>query len=229
MSSTGWRNLSLVLGAVCAVQFWRSCAATVPADSSDCRTLHSAAPAERLAIARQDRDHVEPEATAPAPLAQPAGGVSLYGFTVPSWAVWMAPHPGEDLRSYRDRMLPLAQAAVAPQRARVARSRDGFAQLAELDAHQRAELEAAAQDTASALQERVMSAVFNGELSFATFKPMTGVAVARDLLDIIARGDQRFQASLRDDQRARLARHPFDFGDYLAFSTPWEDALKLLD
>ncbi len=74
-----------------------------------------------------------------------------------------------------------------------------------------------------------MAAVLGGELSPATFKPMAGVSVARELLDIVGRGNRRFLGALRDDQRAKLAQHPFDFGDYLVFSTPWEDALKLLD
>jgi hypothetical protein len=58
---------------------------------------------------------------------------------------------------------------------------------------------------------------------------MSGVSVARELLELVARGNQRFVAGLRDDQRAKLAQHPFDFGDYLVFATPWEDALKVLD
>ena len=74
-----------------------------------------------------------------------------------------------------------------------------------------------------------MGAVLNGELSPSTFKPMTGVSVARDLLDIVGRGNHRFLDSLHDDQRAKLAQHPFDFGDYLVFSTPWEAALSFLD
>jgi hypothetical protein len=74
-----------------------------------------------------------------------------------------------------------------------------------------------------------MAAVLNGEISPATFKPMIGVSVARDLLDIVGRGNRRFLDSLDDNQRSRLVQHRFDFGDYLVFSTPWEDALKLLD
>jgi hypothetical protein len=126
-------------------------------------------------------------------------------------------------------MLPLAQAAIAPQRARVAKSRDAFAQLANLDAHQRAELDGAAQEAAAQIQDRVMSAVLGGELLPMTFKPMAGVTVARDVLEIVGRGNRRFLEARRDDQRARLAQHPFDFGDYLVFSTRWEDALKFLD
>jgi hypothetical protein len=34
---------------------------------------------------------------------------------------------------------------------------------------------------------------------------------------------------LREDQRKALAQHPFDFADYLVFSTPWEDALGFLN
>jgi hypothetical protein len=30
---------------------------------------------------------------------------------------------------------------------------------------------------------------------------------------------------LREDQKAKLAQHPFDFADYLLFSARWEDAL----
>ena len=72
-------------------------------------------------------------------------------------------------------------------------------------------------------------AVLNGEISPATFKPIIGVSIARELINIVERGNRRFHDSLRDDQRAKLAEHPFDFGDYLIFSTPWEDALKFLD
>jgi hypothetical protein len=229
MSPTGWRNLSLVLGVVCLALVWRDCTRP-PADPiapdggkarSATRLERANAPSDRAVRPRQEA----PPSSEPAP----AAGLSIYGFTVPSWAIWLAPHPGEDLRSYRDRMMPLAQAVIAPQRARVARSRERFAALANLDAHQRAELDDATQDTAAALQERVLGGFLNGELSPSTFKPMTGVNVARDLLDIVGRGNRRFVDSLHDDQRAKLAQHPFDFGDYLVFSTPWEDALKFFD
>jgi len=144
---------------------------------------------------------------------------------VPSWAIWLAPHPGEDLRSYRDRLLPVGLAVIGPQRARVARGRDAFLGLARLDARQRAELDAATREAAEALQDRVMSAVLDGEFSPGTFKPMAGVALASDLLGIVGRGNRRFLDALRADQRATLAQHPFDFADYLVFSTRWEDAL----
>jgi hypothetical protein len=229
MSSTGWRNLCFVLGAVCIAQLWRDCHHTPDLVAiPDCSRAISTSRTERASAATERPEPRNDEARTSAERA-PSDGLELYGFTVPPWALWLAPHPGEDLRSYRDRMLPLAQAAIAPQRARVARSRDSFAALAKLDAHQRAELDGAAQDTAAALQERVMGAVLNGELSPATFKPMIGVSVARDLLDIVGRGNRRFLDSLDDGQRTKLAQHPFDFGDYLVFSTPWEDALKFLD
>jgi len=228
MSSHGWRNLCFVLGVVCLVQLWRG-GDTAPSVASQHDCGAPAAPHDERAALVHPR--LEPAgAAAPARASSDdAPALGAYGFTVPSWAVWLAPHPGEDLRAYRDRMLPLAQAVIAPQRARVARSRDRFAALANLDAHQRAELDGAAEDTAAALQDRVMTAILGGELSPATFKPMIGVGVARDLLDIVGRGNRRFLAALRDDQRTQLAQHPFDFGDYLVFSTPWEDALKLLD
>jgi len=229
MSSTGWRNLCLVLGVVCLALIWRDChRAPEAATAGECGTPRPAARTERSNATTDRADRARDEAP-PSSEPAPAAGLAIYGFTVPSWAIWLAPHPGEDLRSYRDRMLPLAQAVIAPHRARVARSRESFAALANLDARQRAELDGATQETAAALQDRVMGAVLNGELSPSTFKPMTGVSVARELLDIVGRGNRRFVDSLRDDQRAKLAQHPFDFGDYLVFSTPWEDALKFLD
>jgi len=60
----------------------------------------------------------------------------------------------------------------------------------------------------------------------STFKPMAGVALARDVLDIVDKGNKRFVGSLTDGQRTKLATHPFDFGDYLVFSTRWEDAIS---
>jgi hypothetical protein len=150
--------------------------------------------------------------------------MNFYGFKIPAWAMRLAPQPGEPLRDYRDRMLPLAQRAIAPQRARVARMRDDFATL---DAHQRAELDGAVQEAASAIQDRVMNGILSGELRPATFKPMTGVTMAREVLDIIDRGNTRFQNALTPDQRTRLASHRFDFADYLLFSTRWEDALQV--
>jgi len=71
----------------------------------------------------------------------------------------------------------------------------------------------------------VLAAFMNDELSPATFKPMTGVGIARDLLEIVDKQNHVFVDALTDDQRAKLAQHPFDFGDYLVFSTKWEALL----
>ena len=51
---------------------------------------------------------------------------------------------------------------------------------------------------------------------------MTGVTLARDVLDIVDRGNARFVGALTPEQRAASG---IDFADYLAFSTRWEDAL----
>jgi hypothetical protein len=227
MSSTRWRNLCFVFAAISLVQLWRDCGRE-PAVTAvvDCP---AAEPAARARTPSAEDDRARERDTEAASEAAPVKGFSFYGFTAPAWAVWLAPHPGESVRDYRDRILPLAQSAIAPQRARVARSRDEFAALANLDPRQRATLDAATSETASALEERVMGAVMNGEVSPSTFKPMTGVGLAKDLLDIVGHGNQRFVDSLTEDQRAKLAQHPFDFGDYLVFSTPWENALKILD
>jgi hypothetical protein len=70
-----------------------------------------------------------------------------------------------------------------------------------------------------------MNAFTSGDLSPATFKPMTGVTLARDVLDTVDQANRRFMATLREDQKAAMAKHPFDFADYLLFSARWEDAL----
>src|SRR4026208_2494185 len=53
---------------------------------------------------------------------------------------------------------------------------------------------------------------------------MAGVTLARAVLDTIDQANRRFVSTLREDQKAALAQHPFDFADYLLFSARWEDA-----
>lgn len=143
--------------------------------------------------------------------------------------MWLAPQPGETMRDYRDRMVPLAQAAIAPHRARVEKSRDNVAQLIGLDDRQKATLDAAVVETQKEIQDRVMNGILSGELMPATFKPMAGVAAARDILDLVDNANKKFLATLTDDQRGKLATHPFDFADYLVFSAKWEQAFDFLD
>jgi hypothetical protein len=222
-----WRTASLVLGALLLWQTWRGCtrSAPRPAPAAECTTAptRGATPA-----ARATRDDGDGDATAGAASARPSDGFELYGFRVqvPGWAWSLLPQSGEHLRAYRDRMLPLARAALAPHRDRVARSRDNLAQQLGLDARQRAELDAAARDAAQAIETRLFTAALGGELAPRTFKPMTGVALARDVLEAVDGAGKRFSAALTEDQQTRLAAHPFDFGDYLLFNTRWEDAIS---
>jgi hypothetical protein len=218
-----WRNTTLVLAALCAVLLWRDCSrahdAEAPAEARMGQCPERALGHWSTSDERHDRAEAEPE-------QEPAsGGVAIAGVQVPAWATWFLPKPGENMLAYRDRLVPVVQAALAPHRARVARSRDDFATASNLDAHQRSELDAATQDAASAIEERVMSSVLAGDFSPSTFKPMTGVDMARDVINAVEQGNQRFLSALTDDQRAALGQHPFDFGDYLLFSTRWEDAL----
>ncbi|HEX3762516.1 MAG TPA: hypothetical protein VHW23_27630 [Kofleriaceae bacterium] len=217
MTVVTWRNTALVLAAICGYQRYQSC-------------THTAAPSQ--AAQTVARPATAATAAPPALPALPgsgepaARGKSFHGFQVPAWALRLAPRRGETPRAYRDRILPLAEAAVAPQRARVARLRDDFARL---DPHQRAELDGAVADAARAIQDRILAAFAAGELRPATFKPMAGVAIARDVLDIVDRGNTRFVSSLTPDQQTELAAHRFDFADYFLFTTRWEDALHALD
>ncbi len=228
--SNAWRTTAVVLGLACSWQAWRACNRPAPATEAiaDCRpaTASSRAHASSGSRFADDRDSDAERDDTPPPAVPSAPGSRLFGVPIPAWARSLVPQPGEDLRDYRDRMIPLAQLAVAPQRARIARGRDDFAKVANLDANQVAALDATAKETATAIQDRLFDAVLSGELSPSTFKPMAGVAVARDVLDLVDRANKKFTGSLREDQRGKLATHPFDFADYLVFSTRWEDAIS---
>ena len=223
-----WRNLSFVLAAICLWQTWRGCnrpsstasesattAETTPAPSRTHRSTWDDSPSSTHQSSATASDDSEP----------PPEGPRINGIKLPAWTLYFAPQPGESMLSYRDRMVPLAQAALAPHRARVARGRDDFAKVAGLDAQQRAQLDGAVQEAATQIEDKMMNAFMAGDLSPSTFKPMTGVTLARDVLDSIDRANQRFMATLREDQKTKLAQHPFDFADYLLFSARWEDAL----
>ncbi|HEU4614524.1 MAG TPA: hypothetical protein VFS15_20655 [Kofleriaceae bacterium] len=223
-----WRNLSIILALLCTYQAWRGCNRRPPAaddtaaaectpDSPRRFTSSSSTESRTHEAAAPSSDDSEPPPDSP--------GLKIGGFKVPAWAMWLAPQPGENLLDYRDRIVPIAQAAIAPQRARVARGRDDFARIANLDSQQRAQLDATVQQAQTEIQDKVMGSLMSGDLMPANFKPMTGVALARDVLDVVDHANQRFISTLREDQKEALAHHPFDFADYLLFSARWEDAL----
>ena len=141
------------------------------------------------------------------------------------WAVeFFTPHPGENLVAYRDRVLPVVQAVAAPQRKRVRRWHDEFIQEARLSDAQQRGLDASVGDAGDQIKDRIFQGVLSGELGART-KASTGVAFARDLLDIVDSADKRFRAGLSPAQQAALDASPFDYADYLFFATRWEDML----
>jgi hypothetical protein len=217
-----WRNVALVLGAVCLFQTWRGC------NESE-RVVEKPVAAECEPATIQRSSHWDDPTTKARRTDErgdaPADGPRLGAIKLPAWSLWLMPHPGENMLEYRDRMLPLAQTALAPHRARVARSRDDLAARVGLDAQQRAQLDGAVQEAAGQIEDKLMNAFMAGDLSPSTFKPMTGVSLARDVLDIVDGANKRFVSTLREDQRTKMAQHPFDFADYLVFSARWEDAL----
>lgn len=224
-----WRNTAIALALLCGWMQWRACTRFVPPPPVAEPKCEPAARADTSIVeAPPPRDPQTADGARPALAIERNavdGGLDAYGFHVPGWAVSLAPQQGEDLLAYRDRIVPLAQAAIAPQRARVARSRDNVKQVLGLDTHQLAELDGAASDTATAIEDRVLNAALSGDFDPSRFKPMTAVAAAGDVLALIEKGNARFLASLSEDQKAKLAQHPFDFIDYLVFSTRWEDLL----
>ena len=200
-----WRTVAIALAVVCCIQRWQSCTRATPHATEP---EHSQSVRDSLVHAF-DTPSARPSGDAPA-LAKR----SFFGFHPPAWAARLLPQPNETIRAYADRMVPLAEIAIAPQRARAARLRD------RLDPRAQTELDAAAGEAAAAIEARITTAIESGELS--SLKPMTGVTLARDVLDIVDRGNARFVGALTPEQRAATR---IDFADYLAFSTRWEDAL----
>ena len=222
----GWRRLCVLLAAICTVQTWRTCHAPTTEPTALTQAAHDR---PSLHGDTHPASDPSPPSSEPSPAATAdASGFHFHGFVIPGWATWFGPRPGEPLRDYRDRVLPFAQQAIAPHRARVAQLRDAFATSAHLRPQQLADLDRATAETASALEERVLGVVMNNELDPSTFKPMAGVDLARDMLDIVNRGNQHFLDTLDAGQKSTLSQGPFDFADYLMFSTRWEDALGVL-
>jgi hypothetical protein len=228
-----WRTACIGFAVLAAVLAWRSCARPTRAapTAEACAAIADDAERDDRTAASGDpwsRDQSTRPSGSRTAAGRPAGATDEAegpAFSVPAWIFGLAPQPGESLLAYRDRIVPLAQQAIAPQRDRVARGREAFAAAAGLDARQRAELDAAVAEAADAIQGRLYEGVLGGDLMPSRFKPMAGVGAARDVLDAVDRANQRFLGSLREDQRAALARHPFDLADYLLFSTRWEDAI----
>lgn len=220
-----WRNVSFVLAGLCAWQTWRGCNRDEPVTKdaqAECKPDHpTIVRASSSSSSNRHRDTPDDEPSADTGASLP----SINGFKLPAWTLFFAPQPGESMMSYRDRMVPIVQAAIAPHRARVAKGRDDFAAKVALDPEQRKQLDAAVQEAQSQIQDKVMTALLSGDLAPKTFKPMTGVTLARDVLDSVDQANTRFMATLREDQKAKMGDHPFDFGDYLLFSARWEDAL----
>ncbi|MBX3161709.1 MAG: hypothetical protein KF773_37455 [Deltaproteobacteria bacterium] len=232
MKLATWRNATLVLLVVCGVQRYRACTRKPAAAVAihELRVTDDGGGLVQVADGAPRGRTATPMPGLPAAsgvlAASAGGGKTLFGLRIPPWLLRFGPQPGETPRAYRDRMLPLAQAAIAPQRRRVAHMRD---QLATLGEHQRAELDAAVQEAATAIQDRVMNAILSGDFDPSAMRPMTGVTMARELLSIVEKGNERFLSALSPQQRGDVGATRFDFADYLLFSTRWEDALKILD
>jgi len=218
MKLVTWRNATLVLAVICGVQRYAAC-------THRSATAHETSSSSTPESSPRESHPFSTPAPDPALPATPAKPPSFHGVKIPPMIARFLPQPGEPLRAYRDRMLPLAELVMAPQRARVARIRDKLA----LAPAQRAELDTAVTETATAIENRILAGLANGEIDPHSLTPMGGIAVARDVLDTIDRGNTRFQSTLDAEQRASLGPLHFDFADYLVFSARWEDVLHVLD
>lgn len=142
------------------------------------------------------------------------------------WLVtFFQPRAGESLLEYRDRVLPVVQAAAAPYRRRAREAFDQFAADAGLDADGRRAVTEAVDRRAEAIKDRIMHGVLTGELLPPNVKPASGVAFARDVLDELDGAHRDVVALLDDDQLELLAHSRFDVVEYLVLTTRWEDLL----
>ena len=239
MSGRAWRRIAIGLGLLVAVLGWRSCtvggkrgatrggadAAMERADDErsggggrrggrDARGGGAGPGGAAAAMAGYDGAEWSPEDDIEPPRPEP------------HWLVkFFTPRPGEDMLDYRDRVLPVVQAVVEPQRIRVAENWREFADSARLDDRQRAEMTAAVDQAVESLVDQAFQGVLSGEILPPNLKPSVGVAFARDLLDTVDGANRRFRAVLSPHQLEILDRSRFDIADYLVFATRWEDLL----
>jgi hypothetical protein len=246
MTERGWRNTSLLLMVVVAILWWRDCArprgagrtaerAETPSARARSRSTH-AGTSVRPGLGPGEPGDEPPDGLDDDPEdalgdgAPPVLGPDLRQQLADHWVVrFLTPHPGESMLDYRDRVVPVAQLAVAPHRTRVAASRRRFAEAAALTAEQEQALDAAVQRAADDIEDHVMQAVLSGELLPPRVRPARAVAFARDILDLLARADREFRSALGPGQLAHLDAGGFDVVDYLFFSTRWEDALGVIE
>ena len=225
-----WPGLAFALAAGCAFLLWQN------ARLRSRRPRAEAQPAQETAAAEHAVDEPRPrrpeEVTAAIAESLPAPDDEAEPPPAPRrrhWAVeFFSPKPGENLIAYRDRVLPVVQAAAQPQRNRVARGRKQFEDAARLDEAQKRELDASVDEAGEAIKDRIMQGVLSGEVNLRT-KPSTGVAFARDILDLADGANRRFRASLRPDQLELYDQGSFDVVDYLFFKVRWEDMLGVTE
>ena len=234
MSGRAWRRVAIGLGLVLVFVSWRSCTGGGRrADGARAGRAASGGDAGGAAHGRAGRGRGggaggeesavalagEEEAWSPADDVEPPR-------PEPHWLVkFFTPRPGEDMLDYRDRVLPVVQAVVEPQRIRVAENWREFADSARLDERQRAEMTAAVDQAVESLVDQAFQGVLSGEILPPNLKPSVGVAFARDLLDTVDQANRRFRAVLSPQQLELLDRSRFDVADYLVFATRWEDLL----
>jgi hypothetical protein len=236
VSGRAWRRLAILLGVLALVFGWRACFRGDRGRTDRTARGGSSGADDEGGGARSGSSS---SARSPSSGGAPGGGDGDTGIEEwdpsgevapplpePHWLVkFFSPKPDETILDYRDRVLPVVQAVVEPQRIRVAENWRDFAEQAQLTGAQKAELNAAVDQAVESLMDQTFQAVLSGEILPPNLKPSTGVTFARDLLDTVDRANQRFRAVLRPDQLELYDRSRFDVADYLLFATRWEELL----
>src|SRR4030095_12631267 len=97
-----------------------------------------------------------------------------------------------------------------------------FIQEARLSDAQQRELDAAVGEAGDQIKDRIYQGILSGELGPRT-KASSGVALARDILDLADAANRRFRGALSPGQQAALDGSRFDLVASLVFSERWED------
>jgi hypothetical protein len=211
-----WQLTSLMLAIACAYLFFQNRSLS-RSHTSSIHVGGASPPSKAAPRVPAGQAHPDP----------PQGGASPI-----EWAYFIAPiapQPGEPLMEYRNRVLPLVREVLGPQRTRVQALRSDVAGSARLEKAQLTLLDTVVGEAGEAIKDRIMQGILSGELMPRNLKPATGVAAARDVLELADQANRKFRAALRPEQLTALDASRFDVAEYLLFSTRWEDMLGVTE
>jgi hypothetical protein len=132
-------------------------------------------------------------------------------------------HPGESDADYKARVQPVIATALAAPRDRIAEKRRQFEEAAGVTAEQRAQMDAAFQSSEGELLKLADASVAAGDLTpyeRNTHGMLNFVGSTVGTVDAL---DAQLGKILTPDQRGLMGEAGFDWLEYVALTTPWEN------